>query len=101
MKKILSFSLGLILIGNYLFAQAIGDYRSRADGNWNSTATWQTWNGTAWTNTVTSYPGELAGTGVVLIETGDLVTVTATVPNAIGSLAVSVGNTTSTLTISA
>src|SRR6187399_2601366 len=101
MKKILSFSVGLIFIGNFLFAQAIGDYRSRADGPWTTLATWQTWSGTAWTNTVTSYPGELAGTGIVTVETGDLVTIPATVPNAIGSLGVAIGNTSNTLTISA
>jgi len=99
MKKILSLSLGLIFIGNFLFAQAVGDFRSNGTGNWNVNATWQTWTG-SWT-AATSYPGQNTGTGAVLIQNGDVVAITATVPNAIGSLALAIGNSNNTLTINA
>ena len=31
-----------------MFADVAGDYRSAASGNWNSTATWETFNGSTW-----------------------------------------------------
>src|SRR5438552_2041520 len=29
-------------------ALAVGDYRAKATGNWSSTSTWETYNGTSW-----------------------------------------------------
>ncbi|MDX2002448.1 MAG: hypothetical protein SFW35_08445 [Chitinophagales bacterium] len=37
-----------MLSANETLAQANGDYRTQASGNWNSTTTWQTYSGGAW-----------------------------------------------------
>ena len=89
MKKILSFSLGLILISNYLFSQA---FTAVASGNWSSNATWGTAPGV--------YPGAAPGTTTVTIPTGFAVTLDVSPANAIGSLAIAVGNGNNSLTVS-
>jgi len=99
MKKVLSFSVGLILIGNFLFAQAVGTYISVATGNWTTLATWQQGNGVGFV-AATSYPGQNPGTTIVTISLGTTVTLDITPPNAIGSLALIIGNGTETLNIS-
>ncbi len=99
MKKILSFSVGLIFIGNFLFGQAVGTYISVATGNWTNLATWQQGNGTTFV-AATSYPGQNVGTGIVTISLGTTVTLDITPPNPIGSLALIIGNGTETLNIS-
>src|SRR6187549_2868842 len=93
MKKILSLSLGLILIGNYLFAQT--NFTAVASGNWDNNATWGTAAGI--------YPGAVtvASTGTVTIPTGFAVTLNVTPVNPIGALAIAVGNGNNTLTVSA
>ena len=97
MKKILSFSLGLILIGNYLFAAA-GDYISVATGNWNATTTWNADYGLGFV-TATDYPGQNPSTGSVTIGLGTTVTLNVS-PNAIASLQLIIGTGAETLTIS-
>lgn len=37
-----------ICLAPSLYSQALNDYRSIATGNWNTTGTWQRYNGTAW-----------------------------------------------------
>src|SRR5688572_20564307 len=94
MKKVLSFSLGLILIGNFLFAQT--NFVSVASGNWSSNATWGTAAGV--------YPGAVGvpgGTGSVTISTGDAVVLDVSPLNAIASLQLIIGTGAETLTISA
>jgi hypothetical protein len=93
MKKVLSFSVGLIFIGNFLFAQT--NFTAVASGNWDNNATW----GTA----VGIYPGAatVASTGTVTIPTGFAVTLNVTPANPIGALAIAVGNGNNTLTVSA
>ena len=88
MKKILSLSLGLILIGNFLFAQ---NFTAVASGNWSNLATW----GTA------TYPGQNTGTLTVTIPIGLAVTLDVSPANPIGALAIAVGNGDNTLTVSA
>jgi hypothetical protein len=44
---------------------AAGDYRSAATGNWNVTATWQTWNGSAWVAASVT-PAGGAGTNITI-----------------------------------
>jgi hypothetical protein len=57
MKKLLLLLLLFSTIAGKVFSQAVGDYRSVASGVWTTTATWQTWNGTAWVAPpATSYP---------------------------------------------
>lgn len=58
-----------------VFAQAIGDYRSAATGNWNVAATWQRWNGTTWAAIATPP----TGSELITIQTADSVTVNVTV----------------------
>ena len=49
--------------------QSVGDYRTKATGNWNATTTWETWNGSAWvesgfptsTNNITATQSPLDG----------------------------------------
>ena len=99
MKKLLFFSAIVIFIGNYLSAQAVGDYRSTGTGNWTSVATWQRYNGTSFV-AATDYPGQNAGTGVVTILSGDVVTLNVSPANAIGGLTIEGGNGSNSLIIS-
>jgi len=98
MKKVLSLSLGLIFIGNYLFA-ATGDYISVATGNWNATTTWNADYGAGFV-AATDFPGLNTGTGQVTISLGNVVTLNVSPLNAIGSLQLIIGNGTETLNIS-
>jgi hypothetical protein len=53
-----------------------GDYRSKASGNWNSISTWEKYNGTSWiAATVTPTSSD----GVITIQNGHAVSVTANV----------------------
>jgi len=88
MKKVLSLSLGLILIGNFLLAQ---NFTAVASGNWSNPATWG----------VANYPGAAAGTLTVTIPVGLAVTLDVSPANPIGALAIAVGNGNNTLTVSA
>lgn len=55
-----------------IVAQVTGDYRSKASGNWDSSNTWQIYNGITWVNT-TSYPGQNSDVGTVTIASGNTV----------------------------
>ncbi len=55
-------------------APASGDYRTTASGNWNSTGTWQKYNGTSWIAAVAT---PTSADGVIEILSGHTVTVTA------------------------
>src|SRR6185295_6090868 len=57
-------------------ADALGDYRSVASGNWNSISTWETFNGTSWV-AATATPTN--SDGVITIRNGHTVTITASV----------------------
>jgi hypothetical protein len=54
-------------------SQVTGDYRSKATGNWNSSSTWQIYNGITWVN-ATSYPGQNSNVAMVTIGSGNTVT---------------------------
>jgi trimeric autotransporter adhesin len=47
---------------------ASGDFRSAATGNWNATATWQTWNGSSWVAASTTPAGGV-GTNITIQST--------------------------------
>ncbi|MFN8166671.1 MAG: hypothetical protein U0X76_11045 [Bacteroidia bacterium] len=69
---------------------ANGDYRSIATGNWTSNATWQADYGAGWVAaSAGDYPGKNAGTGAVTIQNNTIVTLDASIPNPLGSLAIS------------
>jgi len=82
------------------FAQSSGDYRSNVapSGNWNSSASWEKYNGVSWV-AATDYPGQNAGAGTVTIRDGDAITLNVSPANAIGALTVGEG-TSGTLTTS-
>src|SRR6185436_16994737 len=58
-------------------AQSIGDFRSHQSGNWNSTNTWERWQGASWATPAPSTPTSSDGT--ITIQTNHVVTVTASV----------------------
>ena len=72
----------LIFIGSQLYGQAVGDFGSIANGNYNSSTTWGVWNGAVWSPAPggavagVNYPDKtinvyiLSGTTVVLPSTG-------------------------------
>jgi len=99
MKRVL-LSVAFFLATIISFSQSVGDYRSAADGNWNTNTTWQMWNGTTWI-AATSYPGQNPGTAEVFIQTAHDISLTATVPNSIGSLRIGTTGTDGTLTFNA
>ncbi len=88
MKKFLSFSVGLIFLTNYLFAQT---FTAVTSGNWDAPATW---------GLVSGYPGAATGTTLVTIPTGFAVTLNVSPAFPIGSLAIAVGNGNNSLTVS-
>lgn len=90
MKQFLLFSF-FLLTGMMASSQIDGDYRSRADGNWNSSSTWQKRVSGSWVN-ATDYPGQSTGAGTVTILGNDDVVITASVPNAIAVLVVGDGS---------
>src|SRR5688572_18106632 len=95
MKKghLLSLIFGVSIIGSFeLSAQTTGDYRSNAGTfNWNTDASWERWNGTAWVTPTAAqgYPGETAASiaGTVTIRNGHTVTANTDVTaNDLGNL---------------
>ncbi|SHG36208.1 Por secretion system C-terminal sorting domain-containing protein [Flavobacterium granuli] len=81
MKEKYFFIILLLLSSLYSFGQVIGDYQSKATGNWNSALSWQTWNGT-WTD-ATSYPGQFPGSYSVTIKVGDTITISSNLSTAL------------------
>jgi len=91
MKRLLFLGVGLILIGNYLSAQAAGDYISIATGIWVNSANWLRHDGTAFV-AATDYPGQNTGTGNVTIANGNSMILNASPAFPIGSLTFQEGN---------
>ncbi|MEL1240607.1 Ig-like domain-containing protein [Flavobacterium flavipallidum] len=84
MKPNFTYKYFLVLIAVLFFAiqgfsQSTGDYRSVATGNWTSLSSWQYFDGTTWvTPSGTSpqgYPGQYSGTGAVLIQAGNTISI--------------------------
>lgn len=70
------------------FAQSVGDYRSNAAiMNWSVGPSWERWDGDSW-EVAANYPGQVAGTGRVTIQSGHTVTINATPATAVFSLVV-------------
>jgi hypothetical protein len=55
-----------------LFAQSAGDFRTVTSGDWNSAATWQSFDGTAWI-AASSFPS--SADGAISIEGGHVITI--------------------------
>jgi hypothetical protein len=83
----------LLLVSLWGFGQVNGDYRSRANGNWNSNNTWQVRSGGSWVNCGGGdYPGASSGAGTVNIQNNHTITITANIPNAVGAISIDGGN---------
>ncbi|MCX6929273.1 MAG: hypothetical protein NT154_39545, partial [Verrucomicrobia bacterium] len=54
-----------------------GSYRSKTSGNWGSASTWEAYDGSAWVNAVAP---PTYSAGVILIQSGHIVTVAADIP---------------------
>ncbi|WP_445716438.1 T9SS type A sorting domain-containing protein [Flavobacterium sp.] len=65
----------MLLFSLMVQGQNVGDYRTKATGNWNAAATWETWNGSAWEESGTP----TSSNGVISILNGHTVTVTENV----------------------
>jgi len=84
-------SIVFLLCFSKLSAQSVNDYRTNGlDGNWTTVGIWQVYNGTAWV-AATTYPGQIAGTNDVSIESNSEVTINSTIPNSINSLTIGPG----------
>ncbi len=60
MKKSMTVVFALVLLSvsaTSLLAQAVGDYRTRASGNWSVAQNWQRFNGSTWANVATPPDG--------------------------------------------
>jgi hypothetical protein len=74
--KTIIFTLFLTFLGEFIYAQAVGDYQSKTSGNWNDIATWQTYDGTTFIDATTT---PTSASGVVKILNGHTVTINAAV----------------------
>ena len=66
-----------VIAGGRMYAQSVGDYRSKASGNWNALGTWELWSGIAWIPATVVTP--TSTNGVITILNGHNVTVSAAV----------------------
>jgi hypothetical protein len=83
---IATFSFSFVLVGvffyfyfvntNKAYSAVSGDYRSITTGNWSSTSTWETYNGTSW---VAAGVAPANGNNIITIQSGHIVSVTANV----------------------
>lgn len=66
----------LFICQNVSLGQVIGDYQSVVSGNWIDITTWERYGASGWATPTLAegYPGEFVGTGAVLIQTGNEVT---------------------------
>jgi hypothetical protein len=79
MKNILLLLSLLVLMTQFTWGQTTGDYRSAATGNWNTLATWERYNGTAWILPTSGQGTPTSTSGVITILNGHTVTVTVNV----------------------
>ncbi len=90
MKKIYKYLIIivlLIILCNNTFSQTNGDYRSKATGNWDNTASWQKFISGSWQN-ATDYPAQNSASGLVTIQSGHNITLTVSPINNLGSLTI-------------
>jgi len=96
-RAFIFFSLFFGIFASDLLAQTTGDYRSNAATfNWNAAASWQRWNGAAWTsNPAEGHPGQNASgiAGTVTILNTHTVTLNVSPAQSIGNLVIASGGT--------
>ncbi len=95
----------VLLMGNEVWGQTTGDYRTNGSGDWNALGTWRRYNGTNWNDAPTAaqgYPGQYAtsSTATVTIQNDQNVTLNVSPDNAIGNLVLQTGNRASYITFS-
>ncbi len=66
--------VGVFVMGSVAVGQTAGDYRSAATGNWNSTSTWERFDGSSWVAAVAT---PTSSDGVITIRNGHTVTISA------------------------
>lgn len=97
-KHVTIFILGFLFVSMTasLFAQAAGDFRTKASGKWNDAAIWEKYSGTAWA-AATAAP---AGTGTITIGAADSVdvNVAVTITGTLKGLGGKFGNSQTNLT---
>lgn len=82
-RRLIPFVLMVLLVASTLWAQAVGDYRTKSSGDWSNAQVWQRYNGTTWLATATP-PN---GSETILIQSSDSVyvnipiTITGTLVN--------------------
>jgi hypothetical protein len=74
MKKTITLLYFSLIVFLQIQGQNVGDFRSVATGNWNTTTSWQTWNGSAWV-AASSLP---VNTSAVNIQSGNTITINTT-----------------------
>ncbi len=72
----LTIVLSFLVTQATLFAQSSGDFRSRQSGNWSSSSSWQSYNGSVWVN-ASSTP--TSSNGTITILNGHTITITSSV----------------------
>ncbi len=93
-QMVLIFALCVIFSFNVLFAaDATGDYRSKATGNWSAFGSWERYNGSAWVAAVSGQTPGVAAGAAVLIRDGHTITIDSTPANALASLTIGEGTT--------
>jgi hypothetical protein len=78
MIKKLFLTFFLVLSSFIVLSQSVGDYRSNtSSGSWASLSSWQYYNGSDWItpSVAEGYPGQFTGTGSVLIQAGNTITI--------------------------
>jgi hypothetical protein len=65
----------MLILSTSLMAQSVGDYRTRASGDWSNAQIWQRFNGTSWVN-ISTPP---TGTETITVQSADSVFVNVAV----------------------
>ena len=90
-RKLLLVTGCLVLVGNSMIGQVIGDYRSVSAGNWSTLINWQRFDGTVWATPTPGqgYPGEISSPG--RIDINNDITLNLNPANPIGNLFINTG----------
>ncbi|TDE06674.1 T9SS sorting signal type C domain-containing protein [Flavobacterium hiemivividum] len=88
------FTVLMLLLSCVMFAQSAGDYRSAGNGNWTDRNSWERFNvpgGWLTPTAAQGYPGQNVGTGAVLIQAGNTITIgtSALTTQSMGTLTIS------------
>lgn len=68
----------MVLFGNAVFGQSVGDYKSNGNVTFTSSTNWQIWNGSSW-GTATQAPTAVTSNNVIAVSSSNTVSVSGTV----------------------